>query len=118
MLSIGLNNLSFFAHHGLYEEERILGNQFTVNLQVQYEPDTVPVQHLDQTIDYTGLFHLVQEAMSTPFPLLETLVTTLGEEVRQRFPQVRFVNIAITKQRPPVEGWIGDVTVRYLWETL
>ena len=36
MLTIQLNNLIFHAYHGLYEEEKIIGNDFEVNLEVKF----------------------------------------------------------------------------------
>ena len=36
MITIELQNLIFYEHHGIYEEERRVMNSFEVNLSVSY----------------------------------------------------------------------------------
>ena len=38
MLSIHLKNLIFKAYHGIYEEEKIQGNIFEVNIAIYHHP--------------------------------------------------------------------------------
>jgi dihydroneopterin aldolase len=115
MISIELNDLQFFSYHGVHEEEQLLGNEFVVNATLRYEPGTELILHLHETIDYSEVFAIIREAMDKPTPLLETLVTQMSLDIRQRFPQLSFVEIAIEKKRPPVPGWLGSATVRHSW---
>jgi dihydroneopterin aldolase len=116
MISIELNDLRFFSFHGVHEEERILGNEFVVNAKLCYEYGTELVLHLDETIDYSEVFAIIRDAMDKPTPLLETLVTQMSFDIRQRFPQLSAVEIAIEKKRPPVQGWVGSATVKHSWQ--
>ena len=50
--TIELKNLRFFAEHGLYAEEALLGNEFEVDISIRkHAPDTI-VSSVDQTVDY------------------------------------------------------------------
>lgn len=102
MLSIHLHNLHFFSYHGLYEEERVLGNHFELNLDVKHGPKRLPVQELADTVDYVSVYELVRERMAIPTPLLETVVTEIAKEILIRFALAEEVFISIRKMYPPI----------------
>ncbi|MBL0056818.1 MAG: dihydroneopterin aldolase [Chitinophagaceae bacterium] len=112
MLTVHLKNICFHAFHGLYEEERILGNEYEVNLSVELieEPET---ETLDQTVDYVSLFTLVEKRMALPTPLLETVAQDLAEMIRLAFTHVRSISISIDKKNPPMAKFRGSVGVTY-----
>ncbi len=118
MITIRLRNLEFHAFHGLYDEEKILGNSFYVNLTVHYSRQGKETDTLADTINYEELFTIIREKMKEPHELLENLVTGIGVQIRTRYTQIQYLNIEITKKNPPVEGWRGDVQVGYEWNGL
>ena len=70
MITIELQHLIFYEHHGIYEEERKVMNSFEVNLSVSYV-DTNPVfEKISDTVSYVNLFRIVQEKMKEPVFLL------------------------------------------------
>ena len=111
MLSIHLHNLQFFANHGIHQEEKIWGNQFEVNVTVQYLPLSSPIIHLKDTIDYVAIFSLIKTRMNNPTNLLETLATEIAEAILAQFLQAELVTISIKKIRAPVIGLQGGVGV-------
>jgi dihydroneopterin aldolase len=113
MLSIHLHNLIFFAHHGVHQEERVLGNEFEVNMTVKHSPKQLPVKHLSDTIDYISVYELVKARMAVPTSLLETLATDIVKQVLQQFPMAESVHIAIRKLYPPVSQLKGSVGVSF-----
>jgi dihydroneopterin aldolase len=113
MLTIHLKDLAFHAHHGLYAEEKILGNNFVFNLHVHYEPEAEIVRDLDQTVNYEKLFALVQTRMKQPSPLLETIVMELCHSVLEQFHQVHSVFVSVEKVNPPIPSLQGSVVVAY-----
>ncbi|WP_161818487.1 dihydroneopterin aldolase [Sediminibacterium roseum] len=102
LLTISLHNLHFFAYHGLYEEEKILGNHFELNVVVKHAPPELPVKRLDDTIDYVAVYELVRRRMEIPTPLLETVVTEIAKEILIRFTLAEEVFISIRKMYPPI----------------
>jgi 7,8-dihydroneopterin aldolase/epimerase/oxygenase len=99
----------------LHEEERILGNEFEVNLSVGFEPSQLPVTKFEQTIDYTLLYQHVKQRMSVPTPLLETLATVIAAEIQSRYSQVTKISIRIKKLYPPVNNFEGSLGVSFEW---
>lgn len=113
MISIHLQNLQFIAFHGLYAEEKVLGNTFELNLTVKYQPEILPITNILQTINYQSLFEVIEKRMSVPTELLETLVTLISDDIVIAFPAIKQIEISITKKNPPIKGFNGNVAVSF-----
>ncbi|SDX50275.1 dihydroneopterin aldolase [Hydrobacter penzbergensis] len=113
MLSIHLNNLLFHSFHGLYEEETVLGNDFKVDVTVWHQPARIPVKSLHETINYVTVYELIKKRMETPTLLLETLATTIAQEILATFQQAEKVKISIDKLQPPIPDFHGSVGVEF-----
>ncbi|MFZ6023305.1 MAG: dihydroneopterin aldolase [Bacteroidota bacterium] len=111
MFSIHLHQLQIHAYHGLYEEEKVLGNDFIIDLTVLYQPDRLPVENLEHTIDYVSLYALVKKHMQIATPLLETVISNIAIDILARFSLSEQVNISIRKLHPPIAQFIGATAV-------
>ena len=112
MFTINLNDLQFFSHHGIHEEERILGNDYEVNLAITIAAKG-KITSLEQTVDYAAVFEMVKTRMSIPTALLETVAQDLAQQLYEQFKNITVVNISITKKNPPIENFQGSVGVCY-----
>ena len=110
LLTISLNNVRFRAFHGVHPEERQKGNDFVVNMEVEYSPGNGSIIHLEDTIDYASLFGIINATMQKPVDLLETLVQTIAGNVRKQFPQVKTITVSVEKLNPPIESTQGSVS--------
>lgn len=115
MMNIHLHNLFFHSFHGLYDEEKILGNDYKVDLSVSFLPKQIPVQHINETLDYTELFSMIKKRMAIPTPLLETLATQIAMEIQSKYAEVTKISISIKKLYPPVNNFEGSVGVSFEW---
>lgn len=111
MFSIHLHQLQIHAYHGLYEEEKVLGNDFIIDLTVEYQPTGLPVQELEQTVNYVSLYELVRKHMQVATPLLETVVSNIAIDILAQFSLSEQVNISIRKLHPPIAQFIGATGV-------
>ncbi len=111
MLYVNLSNLHFFASHGFYEEEKILGAAFEVNVRVGFQPTKIPVNHLDETIDYSAVYELVKNIMQHPQPLLETVASSMALQIFEKFSLAESVKISIVKINPPILEFMGEAGV-------
>ncbi len=114
MLSIHLHNIIIFAHHGIYAEEKILGNEFELNITIKHTPEQLPVKHLSDTIDYSLVYELVKKRMALPTPLLETVVTEIAQQILAEFSLAEEVSISIRKMYPPISQMQGSVGVSFV----
>lgn len=110
---IRLNSMVFYAHHGALEEERTLGQQFEVDVEVcgdfsRHEGS----DDLHWTVDYTLLYRAVAEIFSSEnFNLLETCAGIIAEGVLKRFGRVDEVTVRVRKPHVPMGGVLKNVEV-------
>lgn len=112
MFTINLHNIVFHAFHGLYEEERILGNEFIVNVSLDFDAKE-PINNLNQTIDYVAVYEIIKQHMLQPTPLLETLAQQITAAILAYDDRIGTVSISIEKKNPPISQLQGSVSVAY-----
>ena len=110
MYKVQLHNLEFFAFHGLYEEERIVGNKFIVDLEVVID-DFSEFKTIEDTINYVSLFELIKLKMNQPVDLLEILAMQIIDEVYLMNNKISSASISIKKVSPPIKGIRGNVGI-------
>jgi dihydroneopterin aldolase len=111
MITIELQHLIFYEHHGIYEEERKVMNSFEVNLSVSYVDSHPVFERISDTISYVNLFKIVQERMNEPVFLLEKICQGIILNIKHQYPAVSEIRISIFKLQAPIEHFIGKVGV-------
>ena len=112
MFTINLHNLIFHSYHGIHEEERILGNEFEVNVSLTFITDEY-IATLEQTINYAAIYKIIKQRMQITTPLLETLVQDLTEAIRAFDNQIKSISVSVEKKNPPIPNMEGSVSVHY-----
>jgi dihydroneopterin aldolase len=110
-MRICLNEVVFFGYHGLYADEKKLGNTYKVDVHIDFTPKVSIIDQLDQTIDYVHVYALVKKRMEIPTPLLETLVATIAEDILTEQPIADKVFVKITKVIMPIPQFDGNASV-------
>jgi len=110
--TIYLNNLHFHAYHGLFDEEKIIGNEFIVNVEIVLLNEQI-ISDLNQSIDYSKVYEIIKDLMNTPTPLLETLVVNISNAIYTFDNNIKEISIKIEKKHPPIQNFIGNVAVSY-----
>ncbi|SFC09292.1 dihydroneopterin aldolase [Parapedobacter composti] len=113
---VALTDLRFFAYHGFYPEEQLLGNEFTVALHVGFTKTGEQQDVLTNTVNYEVLYSIVKDEMQQPRKLLETVVEAILNRVLQEFPFICDAEVAITKLRPPFGGDHAKAQVALFWQ--
>lgn len=98
-----LNDVRFYAHHGVTAQERTVGGSFIVSLRISFPlAGAVGSDEVADTVNYATVFQLVREEMDQPSRLLEHLAGRIAKRVLSSFPQVTSVDISVTKENPPM----------------
>ncbi|MBO9151439.1 dihydroneopterin aldolase [Chitinophaga sp. GCM10012297] len=103
MLTIALESARFFAFHGLYQEEQVLGNHFILDVQVSI-PEPEHPSMLSESVNYEELYNIACGVMKVPQPLLEQVVHDITAAIRERYPAVAHSKVTLRKQAPPFGG--------------
>ena len=102
---IELVNMEFYAYHGCFREEQIIGNKFTVTLTVETDL-SIPAEsdELSDAVNYQELYKLVKKEMEITSKLLEHVAKRIVVSIHQSFPAIKKINVSISKLNPPVGG--------------
>ena len=98
-----LQEMRFYAYHGVLPQERVVGGDYTVSVEVDVDV-TSAIEHdvVDVTLNYAELYEVVQHEMLTPSDLLEHLAGRIGKAIMTAFPQVKAVDLTVMKDNPPM----------------
>lgn len=108
MGKIELCGMKFFAHHGCFHEEKVIGNYFTVDFAVWTDTSAAALSDdLDDTLNYQLIYDIVKEEMAVPSNLLEHVAGRILRRVRAAFPDVEKATVTISKFNPPLGGEVG-----------
>ncbi len=100
-----LNNVRFYAYHGVLPQERKVGAWFSVSLKIDYPfEQTIESDDLAHTLSYESVFEVVEREMAVPSNLLEHVAGRVLEELFKAFPRIRWAEVAIKKDNPPLRG--------------
>lgn len=113
MLTVSLNNLQFEACHGIFPEEKVLGNSFEVDCSVDIPDPGYVIRHIEETVNYQKLYDIIREQMEIATPLLETVAMGIGTRIRESFPAVMAISVSIRKLHPPIKGLQGNTCVTW-----
>lgn len=109
---IHLENMEFFAHHGHYDEEQIVGNKFLVNLTI--ETDMKPASRsdkLEDALDYQLVYKIVKEEMGKKSHLLEHIAGRILDALYKQMKGIDKATLKISKLNPPMGGMMDNVSV-------
>ena len=96
-LSIILDNLKFYAYHGVLEQERKVGGEYSVDvrLNVKNAENAIYNDELEGTINYADVYNLIKAEMQEPSSLLEHIAGRIIEKLFCKFPTIEFAEIKI-----------------------
>ncbi len=110
--TIGLEDVRFHAPHGFFEEEQLMGNEFSIDVAVDTNVLTAAQgDDLGGTVNYATIYYLLQAEMKKPTQLLETLAYRMGSRIMNQFDGVTAVRIKLRKLTPPLGGRVGAAFV-------
>jgi dihydroneopterin aldolase len=97
-VTIELQGLEVFGHHGYLEAERRLGQRFLVDLWVDIGDGAVASDLIEETVDYRRLVGLVSEVFGGPSRhLLESLAGAVADSILEGFDGVDRVRVRVRK---------------------
>lgn len=109
---ITLTGLRVFGRHGVYDEERRVGQEFVIDVTLRL--DTRPAAASDDvadTVHYGDMAEQIAEIVGgEPVDLLETLAARIAERVLAN-ELVDAVRVTVHKPQAPIPLTFADVSV-------
>ncbi|MBS4058679.1 MAG: dihydroneopterin aldolase [Bacteroidales bacterium] len=112
MSTISIEGMEFYAYHGCFAEEKVIGTRFVVDLYL--ETDTAEAEqtdNLEHTVNYLAVYQLVRKEMEHKSNLLEHVGRRIIDKTMQRFPMAQKVTVKVKKMNPPLGGKMDFVSL-------
>ncbi len=104
--------MEFFAFHGCFEEERVIGNRFLIDLE--FETETSIAEQSDRlcdTVDYQDVYNLIKAEVELDSKLLEHLSRRVLNAVSSKYSNLQNLKVRVSKMNPPMGGRMRAVTL-------
>ena len=112
MGKIYLENMEFYAYHGHFKEEQIVGNQFLVNMTLETNMEAASKSdHLEDALNYQTVYRLIDMEMKKKSHLLENIAGRILDQVFSTFNNIEHAWIKVSKMNPPMGGKMQAVSV-------
>lgn len=109
---VEIEGMHFYAYHGHFEAERIVGNDFLVD--VWLETDCLKAaasDDLEDALNYQAVYDLIKKEMQVKSHLLEHVAGRILNALFVDFPSIQKARIKVSKLNPPMGGQIEKASV-------
>ncbi|GAB6179157.1 dihydroneopterin aldolase [Desulfotomaculum defluvii] len=101
-----LKGMKFFGNHGVLEEERRLGQQFEIDLELSM--DLQPAGQTDDlslSVSYAEIFSTVEQILTgPPLKLLEAVAETVAKGILAQYSKIEQIKVTLKKPGAPIKG--------------
>jgi len=111
MGKILLEGMEFFAYHGCFHEEQIIGTRFVVDVELEVDTTKAEItDHLQDTVNYQSVYGLVRHEMEQKSQLIEHVCRRILDSISGSFTEVISLRVSVSKVNPPLGGKVKQVT--------
>jgi 7,8-dihydroneopterin aldolase/epimerase/oxygenase len=115
MLIVSLEGMRFFSNNGMYPEEKLIGNEWIIDVHISFMPET-SIKTVQQTVDYEVVYEIVKAAVQEIWELIEELAHEILKRLKERFPFSKKLEIRINKKFPPLPGEVAQSKITWMEE--
>ena len=109
---IEIEGMEFFAYHGCFEAEQIVGNRFTVYACLHYNCEQAAhSDYIGDALSYQTAYEIIAREMMKRSHLLEHVGNRILDSLYKEFPELQYAKIKISKLNPPLGGKIYSTSV-------
>ena len=114
MGKIIIEEMEFYAFHGHYQEEQIVGNRFLVDLEMEADlTDAADSDNLKDAVNYQQAYQIIKNEMRrTKSNLLENIGKRILDALYAEMEGIEKATIRIRKLNPPMGGPIKSVGIK------
>jgi len=114
MGKIIIEEMEFYAFHGHYQEEQIVGNRFLVDLEMEADlAEPADSDNLNDAVNYQQAYQIIKNEMRrTKSNLLENIGKRILDALYEEMEGIEMASIRIRKLNPPMGGPIKSVGIK------
>ncbi|MFO7868852.1 MAG: dihydroneopterin aldolase [Bacteroidales bacterium] len=111
---IEIEDMEFFAYHGCFASEQLVGNYFSVYARLETDCSTAAnTDNIEDALNYQTAYEIIKKEMMKPSALLENVSMRILDALYNHFStRLHHATIKIKKAAPPIGGKIKSVSVQ------
>jgi 7,8-dihydroneopterin aldolase/epimerase/oxygenase len=114
MARIEIEGMEFYAYHGHFKQEQVVGNKFIVSIAIETDADKAALSdQLSDALDYQKVYNLIKAEMQIKSHLLENICGRILDRLYAEFEQIEKATIKVSKMNPPMGGQIERVSLTF-----
>lgn len=112
MATIELENMEFYAFHGCYKEEQMVGNRFLVNATIEGDfSKPAKSDNIEDSVNYLKVYELIRKEMEITSHLLEHITSRILDCIYSNFEGIDKITVKVSKICPPLGGRVEKVSL-------
>jgi dihydroneopterin aldolase len=109
---IEIEGMEFYAYHGHYEEEQIVGNRFLVDLKIETDcRKAAKSDEIEDAVNYQTAYKIIKAEMKKKSNLIENIAGRIINALYENLDNMKSVSIKLSKMNPPMGGKIKKVSI-------
>ncbi len=110
--TIELSGMEFYAFHGCFAEEQIVGTHFIVDLWLEIDiDDAANDDDISKTVNYLEAYQLIKKEMAINSKILENIALRIITSLYKQYPIIKKITIKISKLNPPLGGKLSHAAI-------
>ncbi|AZA56376.1 dihydroneopterin aldolase [Chryseobacterium shandongense] len=112
MSKIYLEDVKIYAYHGVLPEENIIGTYYILNAEIHIDLwKASESDDLNDTISYADVNEIIHNEMKIKSNLLEHVAGRIISKIHEKFPEISYIRLKITKTSPPMKGEMKGASI-------
>lgn len=113
MDKIVINDLEVFGFHGVFKEEKVLGQKFLISMELELDTrEAALTGDLTKSVHYGELCHRVEEEFKKEsYDLIETVSENIAQFILCEYALVKAVKVTLKKPWAPIHRSLDTVYI-------
>lgn len=113
MGQIIIEGMEFYAYHGHFEEEQIVGGKFLVDIIIDTDTEkAAKSDSLNDALDYQAIYKEIKAEMEITSYLLENITYRIMDRLFKNHSSIKRTVLTVTKLNPPIGGKVNKVSIK------
>ncbi|MHA0857640.1 dihydroneopterin aldolase [Paenibacillus sp. CMAA1364] len=108
-----MHRMEYYGYHGVFEEERKLGQRYYIDLEMEIDlREAGETDDLTKTVNYAEVHKSVKDIVENrSFQLIEALGEVIASSLLDTYTSICALTVKVTKPHPPFDIHFQGVTV-------
>jgi len=112
MSYINLTGLKFHSLIGHFDEEKIIGTNFDINIYIKVNTKKSAISdNLTDALNYVEVYQIIKIEMEKKCNLVENVTIRILKQLFLTFPQIKKIKIEVSKLFPKIGGVLDKVII-------